>query len=464
MKHKRLLLKKERKTQSRREEIVSFIYCSKCNSDIAVKVNRNPSHVLRGHQRSCSKPSCSQSHPINSDEKSNDDVAEYYDDDFNNENIEIDMNDGNNGNDDDDNNGVPINDRNQVKDPVKPNRFYFKYQKELSKAYKRQQVKINNRGGLKGNVQNNIDIASFMIDKNLSNTDFNDLMTLINNIVARERSSNGESKTLFPTNLKTLKRQCMTDIISSDDDKLFKLVEWKYRLDEDIFPDHQKTLSAFSYDILQIISDELLNMDPLNFITKPDIKYVFMNSSTTQANDKNIDESFIKKVKERLFSDYTSGYHFELMHNAVTINGLYRKRVALCIGITLDETTTYSSRRSFTPVYMFILNVINGDFKMHLIGYAPGGKLPYQNVELRRAIINKFPTRLGKNKLINDVIKHQCRQFQRKFLYDILEPILATQTNGIELQIGPFENQNSFKIHAFIHLCMITGDHAQLEF
>jgi hypothetical protein len=197
--------------------------------------------------------------------------------------------------------------------------------------------------------------------------------------------------------MKTLKKQTMNDIIDLDKDTLFELIKFEYRLDVEMFPDHEKTITAYCYDILQIISDETLNMDPTNFITKPDIQY-----------------AFVDKTKERLFSDYTSGLHFEMLNKLVTEDGLFDKRVALCIGLTLDETTTYSGKRSFTPVYLFILNAINGDFKMHLIGYAPGDKLPYTKQEITLAIRNKFPSNRKKKEIIKHCIRHQLRQIQRK--------------------------------------------------
>ena len=332
---------------------------------------------------------------------------------------------------------------------MEPNLDYYIYQLKLSEAYKCQSIKLNKKGDKTACVQNNIDISSFVVDNNLSGTQFEDLMKLINNVVSREcKAQSSVSTTIFPKSIKVLKKQTMKNIIGGDDkDTLFQLKKFEYRLDLEVFPNHDKKVTAFSYNILQIIADELLNMDPINFITKPDIKF-----------------AFVEKTKERLFSDYTTGLHFEELHKFVTINGLFDKRVVLCIGLTLDETTTYSGKRSFTPVYLFILNVINGDFKMHLIGYAPGDKLPYSKKEISHAITTNFQSNQKKITIIKYCIRHSLRQFQRKFLYDISKVILTTQVQGIQLQIGPFNNPSSFVIHAFIHLVMITGDHAQLEY
>ena len=45
-----------------------------------------------------------------------------------------------------------------------------------------------------------------------------------------------------------------------------------------------------------------------------------------------------------------------------------------------------------------------------------------------------------------------------------MKPILETQENGVKFQVGSFNNDKSFCIHAFVHICLITGDNKQLDF
>ena len=96
--------------------------------------------------------------------------------------------------------------------------------------------------------------------------------------------------------------------------------------------------------------------------------------------------------------------------------------------------------------------------------------LPVTNFRMRIRTFLKQSRRnsnqiAGKRQLLNFLYDITFVNFSGSFyMTDISKAILPTQENGMQLQIGPFENPNSFQIHAFIHLCMITGDHAQLEF
>ena len=194
---------------------------------------------------------------------------------------------------------------------------------------------------------------------------------------------------------------------------------------------------------MQILSEALLNMDPTKFIRHPDIRFSDHSNS-------------------RIYEDYTTGDHFERLTNEI------RKKnsdgVALSIGITLDDTTTRSGKRSFTPVYLYIMNAIDDAFKMILIGFAPGDKLPYSDGDITKFINEIYPNQQGKKTVINDFIRYSKRQCQIDYLYDIMKPILETQENGVKFQVGSFNNDKSFCIHAFVHICLITGDNKQLDF
>ena len=124
-------------------------------------------------------------------------------------------------------------------------------------------------------------------------------------------------------------------------------------------------------------------MDPLKFITEPDIRYT---------NDMN---------KSKIYEDFTTGDLFYRLTNEIRCNGTYPKRTALCIGVTLDESHILSGKRKFTPVYIYILNAIDDAFKMILLGYAPTNTLPYTTSEITKILNDSFENNKGKKELLN---------------------------------------------------------------
>lgn len=129
-----------------------------------------------------------------------------------------------------------------------------------------------------------------------------------------------------------------------------------------------------------------------------------------------------------------------MLTNAIREDHNNSDGVALCIGITLDDTIVYSGKRSMTPVYMFILNAIDESFEMILLGFAPSDKLPYSDNDIYKKLNETFKSRKGKKGVIAEIIKSNKWQLQINYLYDIISPILATQSNGTLLRVGSFND------------------------
>ena len=94
----------------------------------------------------------------------------------------------------------------------------------------------------------------------------------------------------------------------------------------------------------------------------------------------------------------------------------------------------------------------------------PDDRLPYTQKEITKILYEDYPNKSGKKGTIKKFLSHTKRQIQIDYLYDIFLPILSTQKEGTVLQVGNFNNPKSYAIHAFIHLCLITGDNEQLDY
>lgn len=319
----------------------------------------------------------------------------------------------------------------------------YHFQRQIFKKYSMHDIKINKQSNQSkaASVQDTIAIFEFSLKHNLSNHGIDELLRLFQDM--HERNNVNIPLT---NNHKTLWRRCSTGIISNSeaDNGLFHILQWEYRLVQTVYANHPKPIFAHSYDIMEIISEELLNIDPTKFIRNPDIR-------------------FTDTTNERIFEDYTTGLHFKKLNDAVKSQN--PNCTALCIGLTLDETQIRSGKRTFIPVYMYILNAIDDAFKMILLGYAPGDKLPYSNEDMENDLYQySNGEKKGKKTIAGEMIKFHKQKFQRDYLYDVCKPILKTQENGVLLRVGSFNNEKGYEINACIHLCIISGDNAQLEF
>lgn len=413
-----------------------YINCPKCSKSLKVNVDSNSSNemfVLLGHFRHCGKHKESHSEEVlqfgskHLEECSFTDEPAMSSDDVNGE----------------------------VSSPLDygTDRSYYSFQFKLSESYLQKDIVIHKRPDqmIATKLEDTVDIFDFAVKHNLSTNGIEDLLQLFQSVHNRNKINIS-----LPRNQKTLWRQCSAGIISSTKtdtvNGLFDILRWEYGLDQDIFKNSPDKIFAYSYDIKQIISEALLNMDPSKFIRNPDIRY----TDTTH---------------ERIFEEYTTGLHFKRLSDAVQSESRYPNRVALCIGITLDDTQIRSGKRTFTPVYLYILNAIDNAFKMMLLGYAPGDKLPYSDkqieddlYELYGAIKDGKRIKKGKKTIALKIAKYHERQFQRDYLYDICAPILESQEDGVLLRVGSFNNKDGYEINACIHLCIISGDNLQIEF
>ena len=420
---------KTSKIHTRYLQIVSYVKCDKCQIDIPIRQHlRNQNYALGCHYRQC-QASNKRSNMVPANEINTDMSDEHILFDVSDEHVET---------------TIIEPQQNFVDSCI--NTVWYDFQQKLVTNYetKTNHMKINkNKNEIeKSKVEDNLAIYDFVLNHGLSNSGINDLIKLIRNISIRNNAN-----IPLPNNYNTLHKRCCNNIISDnnqeDNQGTFDILEWKYYLDEEVLPLHQKCIYVYSYNIMQILSEALLNMDPTKFIRHPDIRFSDHSNS-------------------RIYEDYTTGDHFERLTNEI------RKKnsdgVALSIGITLDDTTTRSGKRSFTPVYLYIMNAIDDAFKMILIGFAPGDKLPYSDGDITKFINEIYPNQQGKKTVINDFIRYSKRQCQIDYLYDIMKPILETQENGVKFQVGSFNNDKSFCIHAFVHICLITGDNKQLDF
>ena len=425
------------------EPITSYVYCWKCDdSKIPVNGIANANAVLRGHLRQCTSSKVNRKVTVDDviisshDCKTfaNDSTALEVMDMASSETIAFDST------------------LETIQFIACVERSWFQYQLLINKSYKHDSMKINKgaQQSRPAKIQDTLSIFEFSLKHQLNNKAIDNLLQLFKDI----HDNNGIDLSL-PNNNKTLRRQCGNGIISCpliEEECLFNLRQLEYRLESDTINDCNKCITAFSYDIMQIISEELLNIDPSKFITNPDDRYV----DTAKTN--------------KIFEDYTAGFHFKNLTDAVRCQN--PGHTALCIGFTLDDTQVLSGKRDLTPVHMFILNCIDESFKMILVGYAPGGKLPYNNQHITNAIYEQYPRvekttgRIRRDKkqgVIKDFIRFQLRKLQRDYLYDVFKPILDTQEHGVLLRVGRFDNPLGFEINANIHLVVISGDNLQLE-
>ena len=350
--------------QDRKEEIAieCYIQCDRCrDTGIPVRKGKDRNLVLKSHQRFCTTGVKRYRHGTH---------IKHEADEMENKGDDVDAVE----NEDDEDCKMEHEDTSH--DDIAPNTtltrssksWYYDFQKKLEKEYKRD-LTINKRKGddKPASVEDTLDIYNFAINVNMSNTETDGLLDLFHRI-----HKNHNISVPLPHNHKTLQRQCGGIISESNDKCVFRLLQWEYSLDERVFPeDHKDVTTAYSYDIKEIISEALLNMDPSKFVRIPD--------------NRSLDNG------ERIYEEYTTGDHFKLLSEAVKKKN--SNDTALCIGLTLDGTQTYSGKRTFTPVYIFVLNAFDNCFQMILLGYAPTDELPYTRGDIENGLYETYPRR-----------------------------------------------------------------------
>ena len=316
---------------------------------------------------------------------------------------------------------------------------YYKYQKKLLNSYSESITICKNSSGRQPSAQTTMCLYDLKVRMNLSNNQGDQILNCFNAIV-----KNSNCDLPLPQNFRTLNRQCSEGIIDNLDENdktesLFKLKKFKLCLDNTVFGELTKSTIGYGFDIMQILSEILLNVqNPQNFICNPDRRLT--NSVNPQP----------------ILEEYTTGDHFMKLTEAVRETSGVNNAVALCFGITLDATTSYSGKRTETPVCIYVLNLIDESFEMNLLGYAPS-KLPYTDVELRSSLSKK-----RKAVVVQKLITMADRRLKLDYLFELISPIVKYQKNGLIMRVG--KNENAFDITAFPHLVMITGDSQELDY
>ena len=292
----------------------------------------------------------------------------------------------------------------------------------------------------KASTEDTLDLVNLKLNLGLSHKDMNEILGCFNGIIHR----NGVTKELpLPNKSETMQQQFSRNIVglsssctnnNQNPGPLFLMMEFHYKLPERFFPALQDASTrGIGYNICQIIAEYLLHIDPQQFARKPDIQWT---------ND-----------NQRIFQDYSTGLHFQSLCKAIT--ALNKNGTPIAIGISLDETHVYSGSRTFTPMYMSIMNCYNKAFHWQLLGFVPS-KLPYSDAIITKEL-NTSKTRCSQ------LLKYALRQQKLAFISDMLSPLLATQENGIKLRVGPFDNLNGYEIEAYIHVVAISCDNKESD-
>ena len=212
-----------------------------------------------------------------------------------------------------------------------------------------------NTSAIKGNKTYWQDFAlinNFAIEADLTALQVSKMIAIVEDISARQT---GKSVVL-PKKWQTIS----SNINKKFAPNFYKPIKLLLRLDHKIFCKSTqsdtvlKPVDAIMFKFEDVIANAFLEIKNFaNFVTKPDI---------------------IIENQDRVYKDYATGKQFEQYCSYLNTAHASSSTVPvpLCIGITMDETTANKTRtRSECPVCLYILNVRNDDFKMHLLGYAP---------------------------------------------------------------------------------------------
>ena len=343
---------------------------------------------------------------------------------------------------------------------IQPNYKYTQQQSNIEARFDSMaDIKINRRAGEhdKSNFLQVMPLYCAFIEQGLSIADGNKILKAFQTCID---NTPPDSKLCIPTNFKTMRFQMEKNLISdpnlkmkSSKNNLYEFRSHKWTLNDFCnisFPkkNHQnlKFRETYCLDIMQSIGDALIKIkNPKSFIRQPD--------------NERIGVTIIDGVEteSRLFTDYTSGKHFERLHEAVRNESNNQNSVALAIMMTTDETTNKALSRKGSPVVATILNVINDDSKLFLLGYLPD-RLPYSSNELMVLLGKDVPQTLKK-----EIEKMMLREMQLSYIHFLCEPLLICQDEGVQLRVGSFEDLNSYDIHAYCHLANWSGDTKQLH-
>ena len=336
-----------------------------------------------------------------------------------------------------------------------PTTCYLEYQRGIMNMYHRDHIPFHVRADraeaytiseAKASWRSIALIFEFVRNKSLSSTDGDHLLKLFQSIM-----NHHNIRIPLPKTMKSVENACMRSI---DKKQTCPLANHGGRhQDRVLYKDMEKfiyeiptlflggeigslpNVESFYMNIIEMISNQLLNVDVDNFAFSPYIP--------NQPGE---------------ISYFSSGSVFKKLCDLITLRhgpGALTKASPLCIAISLDTATVNSSRnRSECPVVFSILN-INETAQYQLLGYVPV-RLPFSDVQLLEKMMG-----LNYSKSRAETIrKYMQRQMKRQYLDAVLSPIYELEQIGFLAQVGVGAKSTIRRFYSY--LCLIVGDSEEL--
>jgi hypothetical protein len=292
---------------------------------------------------------------------------------------------------------------------------------------KRLDIPFKVRGGSHSSWQNYALINEFIVSKNLSYGDGDDLIDLMNTVLQNSTDQPASTQKNVTINYKAIHE-------AVDKLNLRTLNEIEIALPEEYFGlknvrgEPLRPFLGAHFNILERIAEVLLFCNPDHFQSQfLELKNLF---------------------NDRVFSNFESRECFSKL--CVHTKQQYgASAIPICIGVGLDATQINSYF-----VYNLAGDSERSSFKCEFLGYAPT-ELPESTKELRNILSNNgCRAAANQNKAISGA-RHKAVQ---EFLYQVLKPILDAQNSGkcLTFQVG--SSDKSFKIQAVPFVVAFIGD------
>ena len=247
------------------------------------------------------------------------------------------------------------------------------------------------RGGIQSSWQNYAFINEYIVSKNLSNGDGDDLIDLMN--IVRQNSTDKLMSTQknLPINFKTISEAVDKLNVRTLNEVEIALPEKYFGL-KNIRGDPLRPFHGAHFNILERIAEVLLFCNPDHFRSE------FLEL-------KNV-------IGDRVFSNFESGECFSKL--CVHTKQQYgASAIPICIGIGLDATQVNSGKSiSATPVSFCVFNLAGdserSSFKCEFLGYAPTD-FPESTKELRALLKNQGCKAAAKQDKASEVVGFRVR-------------------------------------------------------
>ena len=211
---------------------------------------------------------------------------------------------------------------------------------------------------------------------------------------------------------------------------------------------HGKPLKAISMvylDIRERLAQFLLSVDPVNFTSEPEIII------------EDVDTGFGDTERSRVYTHFCSGKLFEQVTAMVRKQG-GRKAVAICLILSIDETTLNTTRsRTGSPLTMFVANARGDSFRPIFLGYGPL-EMPYSDEVLDEMLFKRGCTAKTHR---DAIVKSVKRDALLKYMEFVVEPLYSFERDGAHIKVGSGENQRQFL--AFFHVVGTQLDTKQAD-